>query len=86
MVTADIYFIYVHNIYRRSGYATILYDTFENLVVARSVKVGVKSVTLRVTLKECSRVVYFFGKRKILKVLCCELNSVCLIKQLKFYY
>jgi len=82
-ITADIYFIYVHNIYRGRGYATILYDTFENLVVARSVKVGVKSVTLRVTLKECILSGVLFWKKKDFEG---SANSVCLIKQLKCYY
>ena len=82
VITGDIYFLFVHNLYRGHGFATTLYDYFEKLVVSRSVSLGVKSVTMRITMKECIRSSFDFWKKLIFVG---SNNSVCLIKQIKCY-
>ena len=65
VITGDIYFLFVHNLYRGHGFATTLYDYFEKLVVSRSVSLGVKSVTMRITMKECIRSSFDYWKKLI---------------------
>ena len=80
IITGDIYFLYVHNMYRGHGHATTLYEYFERVVLARSDSLGVKSATVRVSMKECIRNSFKFWKN--LKFQGYD-DSICLIKQIK---
>jgi GNAT superfamily N-acetyltransferase len=80
-IIGDIYFVYVHKIYRGKGYASVLYNSFENVVIERSESVGIKSANIRITMKECIRSsVLFWHKQNFVG----SDTSACLIKELKF--
>jgi hypothetical protein len=53
IINGDIYFLYVHNMYRGHGHTTTLYEYFKSVVLARSDSLGVKSATVRVPMKDC---------------------------------
>lgn len=80
-LTGDIYFIYVHDNLRGSGYGTKLYQLFERAVVDRSAGVGVKTATIRISLKPCIVNSLSFWKMNGFEG---SKESACLIKNLKF--
>jgi len=52
-LVGDIYFIYVNDILRRNGWATILCRLFERVVYDRGSSVGLKVAIIRISMKQC---------------------------------
>ena len=80
-LTGDIFFIYVHDSMRGSGYGVELYRLFERAVKERSASVGMKVALIRITLKQCIVKSTSFWKK--LGFIGSE-TSACLTKQINF--